>query len=63
VFEAADDIDALAQRLASPLPREARGVALVRLLLTDGTGPLYSRRSREDLGAAVRRARAALEVI
>jgi hypothetical protein len=63
VFEAADDLEALARRLAAPHPRSARGVAQVRLLLADGTGPLYSRRSGEDLAVAVRRACAALEVI
>jgi hypothetical protein len=63
VFEAADDLDALARRLAASEPRAARGVAQARLLLVEGAGPLYSRRSGEDLTAAVRRARAALELI
>jgi hypothetical protein len=63
VFEAADALDALARRLAGPEPRAARGVAQARLLLVEGGGPLYWERSGEDLGAAVRRARAALELI
>jgi hypothetical protein len=63
VFEAADALDALARRLAGPEPCAVRGVALARLLLVEGVGPLYSGRSGEDLGAAVRRARAALELI
>jgi hypothetical protein len=63
VFDAADEIIALAQRLASPHPRAVRGVAQARLLLVDGTGPLYNKRAAEDLRSAVRRARAALELI
>jgi hypothetical protein len=63
VFEAAPDLDALARRLAAPEPRAARGVAQARLLLVEGAGPLYSHRGGENLTAAVRRARAALELI
>jgi hypothetical protein len=63
VLEAADELEALARRLAGPEPRAARGVAQARLLLVEGGGPLYSHRSGEDLPAAVRRARAALELI
>jgi hypothetical protein len=33
----------------------------VRLLLTDGRGPLFSSRAREDLRAAIARALAGLE--
>jgi hypothetical protein len=47
----------LASRLQAPGPVEARGVAQVRLLLTDGTGPLYN---RGDVRAAAERALAAL---
>jgi hypothetical protein len=39
---------------ARPVP--ARGVAAARLLLSDGTGPLYNRRSPSDLVSAVREA-------
>jgi hypothetical protein len=63
VLEAAGAIDDLSRRLAAPAPRAVRGVAQARLLLVEGGGPLYSRRSGEDLGTAVARARAALEVI
>jgi hypothetical protein len=63
VFEAAPELEALARRLADPAPRGVGGVAQARLLLTDGCGPLYSGRADEELGAAVRRARAALELI
>jgi hypothetical protein len=38
-------------------------LAQVSVLLGDGSGPLYSSLAGEDLGAAVRRARAALELV
>jgi hypothetical protein len=41
-----------ALRANSPVP--ARGVALATVLLTDGTGPVYSRHSRRDLRAELR---------
>jgi len=37
-----------------------RGVALTRLLLSDGTGPLYCARTEEELRAAIDAIRAAL---
>ena len=43
------------------MPVSARGVALVRLLLRDGSGPLFRYESREDLAAQVRRAVDALD--
>ena len=36
---------------------------MTSVLLSEGSGPLYSSRADEDLGAAVRRARAALELV
>jgi hypothetical protein len=63
VADAAADIDELAGRLRAPGGASVRGIAQVRLLLSDGAGPLYSSRAGEDLGAAVRRARAALELV
>src|SRR5690349_4083087 len=57
------EIDDLAHRLVAPGAAAVAGIAQVGLLLSDGAGPLYSSRSREDLGAAVRRARAALELV
>jgi hypothetical protein len=42
--------------LAGALPIAARGAAMASVLLSDGTGPLHSRRSPLDLGAAVREA-------
>jgi len=62
VRAAAAEIDDLARRLVAPAPPAVRGIAQVGLLVSDGTGPLYSSRGGEDLVAAVRRARAALEV-
>jgi hypothetical protein len=63
VAEASADIDDLARRLLAPGAAAVPGIAQVALLLCDGAGPLYSSRSGEDLGAAVRRARAALELV
>jgi len=63
VREAAAEIDDLARRLVAPVPTSVRGIAQVGLLIGDGTGPLYSALAYEDLLAAVRRARAALELV
>jgi hypothetical protein len=41
VRRARAELDALAARLASSEPLDVRGVARVRTLLADGTGPLY----------------------
>jgi hypothetical protein len=60
VVEAEGDLRLLASRLDSPSPVAVRGLAKVRILLTDGCGPLYHRDSSEDLGAAVHQALAAL---
>lgn len=57
------EIDDLSRRLVARGAAAVPGIAQVSLLLSDGGGPLYSSRSGEDLGAAVRRARAALEVV
>lgn len=51
----------LISRLTAPLPVPARGVAMARLLLSDATGPVYSRRSRADLTAEVEAAAAQLD--
>jgi hypothetical protein len=42
VAAAEPSIRLLIERLRAPLPVPARGVALASVLLTDGTGPLYS---------------------
>jgi hypothetical protein len=48
-----------ALRARSPVP--VRGVAQATMLLTDGTGPVYSRHSRRDLRAELRTAIARLD--
>jgi hypothetical protein len=63
VAELSAEFDELARRLLGPRPPAVRGVAQVSVLLGEGSGPLYSTWADEDLGAAVRRARAALEIV
>src|SRR5213078_1455884 len=60
VAAAADELRLLASRLQAPGPVDPRGVAEIRLLLIDGRGPLYNRRSQRPLANAVRAARLAL---
>src|SRR4051812_34887055 len=59
VAVAGADLLALAERLARSAPVEARGVALVRMLLSDGGGPLHSSRA-SGLAAAAHAAALAL---
>ena len=61
VAEAAPDIESLVDHLRACVPVSARGVALVRMLLRDGSGPLFRYESTDDLAAQVRQAVAALE--
>lgn len=63
VAELAAEFDELARRLVAPRPPAVRGVAQISVLLGEGSGPLYSAWADEDLGGALRRARAALEVV
>jgi hypothetical protein len=58
---AQDELGELARRLRTDQLTDARGVARVRNLLSDGGSPLFWSRNREDLRAAVREAIAALE--
>ena len=51
----------LERRLRDPEPISARGVALLRTLLSDGTSPLYRPDERDALGSWLRAAAAALE--
>jgi hypothetical protein len=60
VSAAAYELRLLASRLQAPGPVDPRGVAGVRLLLTDGSGPLYNRRSETPLEVAAIAARRAL---
>ena len=61
VVGARADFESLTDHLLAPVPVSARGVALVRLLLREGTGPLFRYESTADLGLQVRRAAAALD--
>ncbi len=47
--------------LMSPLPVKAQGVAMASVLLTDATGPVYSRHSRVRLDTALTTAIAQLD--
>jgi hypothetical protein len=62
VMDARDDLNLLARRLIAPAPVDVRGVAQVRVLLSDGSGPLFWRRSADDLRGRVREAIEALEL-
>ncbi len=59
IAAAEDRIDEVTLRLHSPRPVTARGVARLRLLLSDGTGPMY-RYGRGDLEGRLGAALAAL---
>jgi hypothetical protein len=48
-------------KLTTPLPTSARGVAMVRILLTDGAGPLYNRSCSTSLRSAIQAAAAQLD--
>jgi hypothetical protein len=54
-------LEDIADRLLGPGPVDARGVALVRLLLSDGTSPLFSHQDARDLKPALEAALDALE--
>jgi hypothetical protein len=56
VLDAAAQINRLADRLDGAGPVDVRGLARARLLITDGTGPLYSGRQTGDVGNAVDKA-------
>lgn len=59
ITAAEDVIDAVTLRLHSPRPVNARGMARLRQILSDGTGPLY-RYGRGDLRGRLGAALAAL---
>jgi len=61
VLAAADQLERLIERLLEPGIVAARGLAQVRVLLTDGGGPLYFRGAGQDLRAAAAAALAELE--
>jgi hypothetical protein len=55
-------LEQVADRLLSEEPLNACGLARLRLLLSDGAGPLYDHPRADDLGPALERAIAALKV-
>jgi hypothetical protein len=61
VGRAGSDLLALADRLERPEAVDARGVARLRVLLSDGGGPLHADRDAHGLIQATREAVAALE--
>jgi hypothetical protein len=63
VLEAGAVLSAVAQRLRAPEPVAAHGVAMVQLLLTDASSPLYCPTARGALGRRLRAAAAAMEPI
>ena len=50
ISQSAAPLARLADCLAAPGPLPAQGVAMVSLLLADGTGPLYREACGDDLG-------------
>lgn len=62
VYRSRATLDRLAERLVGDEPLDARGLAQIRLLLGDGSGPIYLRPAANDLEPALERAMTALEV-
>jgi hypothetical protein len=63
VLAATDQLEQLIERLLEPGIVAARGLAQVRMLLTDGGGPLYFHGATQDLVTAAARALANLEPV
>ena len=59
--DASRDLEELADRLLVPGPVDVQGVAKIRMLLADGTGPLYRGGTARDLHAEVRDALVAVD--
>lgn len=55
-------LEEVADRLVGGEPLDARGLALLRLLLSDGAGPVFDHPGANDLEPALERVIAALEV-
>jgi hypothetical protein len=53
ITDVAPDLREMLTKLETPLPTSARGVAMARVLLTDGTGPLFNRHSSTNLRGAI----------
>ena len=62
VWRSRKTLEDLADRLLTDGPLDARGLAQIRLLLSDGAGPLYDRPNADDLEPALECAIAALDV-
>jgi hypothetical protein len=62
VLQAKNALEELADYLLADGPVDARGVAQVRLLLRDGSGPLFTRPQADDLRHSLRAAFEALEL-
>jgi hypothetical protein len=62
VAESAEQRGELTDALLAPEPVPVRGIAMVRLLLTDSSGPLYPPGRPDELGAVLRQAATALNV-
>jgi len=63
VRDAHRELRNLCDRLLADGPVSAYGVAQVKVLIADGGGPLYRRTNPDDLGARLRRALAAMDVL
>ena len=55
VVDAVEDLVAVAEALTTPSPLPVQGIAQVRVILSDGAGPLYNPRSPESLRESLRR--------
>jgi len=62
VWRSRQALEEVADRLLGSEPLDARGLAQLRLLLSDGAGPLYDHPGANDLRPALQRVMAALEV-
>jgi hypothetical protein len=61
ILRSRNTLEKLAERLVSRDPLDVAGVAKVRLLLSDGCGPVYDRPGADDLEPALQEALDALE--
>lgn len=62
VLRSSGSLEELAQRLVQRDPVDARGVAKVSVLLSDGGGPIYDGPAADDLEPAIQEALEALEL-
>ena len=61
IFDNRRELKALIDRLLAMGPIDVRGVAMVRALLADGTGPLYETSTARDLNTELRAAIVAMD--